>query len=139
LENDVEDVVVSVDRLQCSANTQRGGRCVRHAKPGHDVCGLHIHQQTYSQRQDQNTVKRIPCIHYKENTDHDDIDFCNGRTPNQNTWFCKRHTHLQSMYERIYGARSAHHYLVLRTQDDTSIKSNEIVDNFIKDNSDLFV
>ena len=65
--------------------------------------------------------------------DHDDIDFCTGRTPHARTWFCKRHAHLQPVYERMYGAVSAHEYLRVKN------KSVAIVDNFIKDNSDIFV
>jgi hypothetical protein len=118
---------------QCAANTRRGGRCVRNAKPGNELCGLHMQQQLYEQRQGQNLSERVPCIHYKENTDHDDIDFCTGRTPHARTWFCKRHAHLQPVYERMYGAVSAHEYLRVKN------KSVAIVDNFIKDNSDIFV
>ena len=128
-----ENHTEQVERSQCTAVINRGGRCLRHAKPGHDVCGIHLQKQTYIQRQVHNERERVPCIHYKENEDHEDLDFCTKFTLHSHTWFCKKHTHLQTMYERIYGAKSVHDYM-----QQTNNKSIDIVDNFIKDNPDVF-
>ena len=124
----VDESLTSSAKTQCTAHVNNGTRCLKNAKFGHEICGTHLIKQLYRQRQEQNDQDRLPCIHYEENEDHDDQDFCNRSTPHKDTWFCIKHAHMQSMYERLYGAKSVSDYQTNGT------RQIPLVDNFIKDN-----
>lgn len=113
-------------RTQCTSLNNNGCRCIRNAKPGETICGIHMSKTIYSSRKDHNIPHQIPCIYY-EDTD-DGVLFCPRHTVNKETWFCKKHAHLQTMYERMYGSKNIKHYMTNGT------KSISFVDNFIKDN-----
>lgn len=114
------------ERHQCTAIVNNGTRCVKHAKPGHDICGIHIAKQIYEQRNQDNQMSRIQCVYYDDGDD--DMEFCDGFSVNDE-WFCKKHKHLQPMYERLYGSKNVQDYKTNGT------KTVQIIENFIKDNA----
>jgi hypothetical protein len=116
-----------VSRHQCMALVNNGTRCVRHAKLGHDICGIHIAKKVYEQRNQDNQVSRIQCVYY-DDADDDDVEFCDGYSVNDE-WFCKKHKHLQPMYERLYGSKNVQDYKTNGT------KTVHVIENFIKDNA----
>lgn len=116
----------TIAKSQCTATNNNGSQCIRNAKPGETICGIHMSKAVYSKRKIVNEDQQIPCIYYEDT--NDDTVFCLKNTLNTDTWFCKKHAHLQTMYERVYGANNVKQYIL------SSTKTISIVDNFIKDN-----
>jgi hypothetical protein len=111
---------------QCTALVNNGSRCLKHAKQNHEICGIHLTKLIYIARNAINDNEKIHCIYYEE-TDEETIEFCNGYIVNKNVWFCKKHNHLQSMYQRMYASKN----LVDYTSNNT--KRIRIVDKFIEE------
>lgn len=117
---------------QCNAIVNNGSRCLKHAKPNHDICGIHITKQIYVSRSVQNNDERVNCVYYEDGENDDEnyeVTFCTHRVVNKDGWFCKKHNHLQSMYERMYVSKNLKDYIT------NNKKTVQIIENFIETNS----
>lgn len=78
-------------RIQCAATTSVGCRCIRDAKAGGELCGVHIGKQVREQRR----ALITPCLYYDEPDDQ--FIFCKNPTI-EGQWCCKLHRHLHNNY-----------------------------------------
>ena len=92
-----------IDVPQCLAITDSGHRCIRNTIMGEDYCGIHKLQIKMNKRKS-NMYK---CIHYKEK--EDGRVFC-SKYARPNLWFCKKHMHMQKIYEKDYKSCSHANY-----------------------------
>ena len=120
------DEYEDITQHQCKAINGNNKRCIRNAKPGLDICGLHQHQKFIRERGKANT---IPCIHYDENDD-EKITYCGLHVPNEERWFCSKHDHLQQYYVKLYKTTNLKNY-VQSVQDNTCVKRFDVIDNLI--------
>jgi len=124
---DGSDSKYTQERLQCTATVNNGSRCLKNTKEGHDICGIHLVKQVYQQRSQQNNIDRVHCVYYED--DEDDVDFCSGFAVTKDEWFCTKHQHLQTMYERVYGSKNLHEY-----KNNSNNKQVQIIEKFINNN-----
>ena len=91
---------------RCVAINLNGTRCIRNAKEPSTMCGLHMKKQNNDEIRE--SEKKYPCAYYDET--EGGYSFCtkNAKT---NKWFCKKHSHLQSIYAPVYKSNSHRKYL----------------------------
>lgn len=95
------DTAVPSERSQCVANTADGHRCVRNARPGKDMCGSHIYQETLEKRK----PRKFFCLYDKE-----DNEECT-KVAQPGKWVCKKHDKHQDFMTSTFGFASHQEYL----------------------------
>ena len=93
-------------KTRCCGENHDGTRCVRDARDGYTLCGLH------KKKKDNDALKkneRMPCAFYNIN---DDLSFCFcSKLARNDQWFCNKHEHLQTQYTSIYKSKNLKEYL----------------------------
>jgi hypothetical protein len=120
----MKEPVAEVARTRCVGETHDGSQCVRDAKPGQTLCGLHLRRV---QNESLRSKERIPCAFYQD-TDDKPV-FCTQNAC-KNIWFCKSHKHLQPIYASVYKKANLSDYL------NDAVK-NPMIESLLKENPHL--
>jgi hypothetical protein len=111
------------EKTRCCGENQDGTRCVRDARDGDTLCGLH---QKKAENAKIKKTERMPCAFY--DIKDDSFCFCTKHARNDK-WFCSKHVHLQTQYASMYRSKNLSEYL-----SDTNYK-NDVIEQLLKENS----
>lgn len=109
-------------KTRCSGENQDGSRCVRDARDGDTLCGLHKKKQDNDKLR---KTERIPCAFY--DIQDDGFRFC-PKCARNDQWFCSKHEHLQTQYTSIYKKSNLNEYL-----SDPNY-TNDVIEQLLKEN-----
>ena len=111
------------EKTRCCGENQDGTRCVRDARDGDTLCGLH---QKKAKNAKIKKTERMPCAFY--DIKDDSLCFCTKRARNEQ-WFCSKHEHLQTQYASMYKSKNLKEYL-----SDPNCK-NDVIEQLLKENN----
>ena len=100
----VNSIVSIVEKLQCEGRNCNGTQCIRDAKINEVLCGVHIEK---NRRESRKTIPHL-CVYYEE---HNEINvFCSHKIIND-TWCCKKHVHLHTLYTKTFKCENLNVYV----------------------------
>ena len=100
------------EKRRCCGENQDGTRCVRDARAGDTLCGLH---KKKANNETLKKTERMPCAFY--DIKDDSMCFCT-KNARKDQWFCSKHEHLQTQYAKMYKSKNLREYLSDSNYDD---------------------